>query len=176
MTRRTLRDACPPDGFLDGALQHGLVQVMTAPLARHPVDVEAGGRKHPLPRPLATGVRVLPGERPGQLHPAGSPLQIGSVLTLDQFRCRTSSVFTAAGRFIAQWRDIHKPTDIYFDAQEIVYVSEQRPSISVMEKSGKVLARFETAASGHGLWVDSAGDIYLASVGAKQLIKYARKR
>ena len=85
-------------------------------------------------------------------------------------------VFTAAGKFLSQWRDIHKPTDIYFDAQEIAYVSEQRPSISVMEKSGKVLARFETAASGHGLWVDSAGDIYLASVGAKKLIKYLRQR
>ena len=85
-------------------------------------------------------------------------------------------VFTGAGKFLAQWRDIHKPTDIYFDAQESAYVSEQRPSISVLEKSGKVLARFETAASGHGLWVDSRGDIYLASVGGKKLIKYVRQR
>jgi hypothetical protein len=85
-------------------------------------------------------------------------------------------VFTGAGKFISQWRDIHKPTDIYFDAQEIAYVSEQRPSISVLEKSGKVLARFETASSGHGLWVDSVGDIYLASVGARNLIKYVRQR
>jgi hypothetical protein len=30
--------------------------------------------------------------------------------------------------------------------------------------------------SGHGLWVDSAGDIYLASVGGKKLIKYVRRR
>ena len=84
-------------------------------------------------------------------------------------------VFTAAGTFISQWRDIHKPTDIYFDAQEIAYVSEQRPSISVLEKNGNVLARFDSP-SGHGLWVDSGGDIYLASVSGKSLTKYARKR
>ena len=45
----------------------------------------------------------------------------------------------------------------------------------VLDKMGKVLARFDSP-SGHGLWVDSAGDIYLASVGAKSLTKYTRKR
>lgn len=116
-------------------------------------------------------------EEPGEFHLPHSLWvdRQSQVYVCDRENSRIQ-VFTAAGRFIAQWRDIHKPTDIYFDAQETAYVSEQRPSISVMEKSGKVLARFETATSGHGLWVDSAGDIYLASVGAKTLIKYARKR
>jgi hypothetical protein len=45
-----------------------------------------------------------------------------------------------------------------------------------MDKSGKVLARFDTPVSGHGLWVDATGDIYLASVGSKRLIKYVRQR
>ena len=116
-------------------------------------------------------------EEPGEFHLPHSLWvdRQSQVYVCDRENSRIQ-VFTAAGRFLAQWRDIHKPTDIYFDAQEIAYVSEQRPSISVMEKSGKVLARFETAASGHGLWVDSAGDIYLASVGAKKLIKYVRER
>ena len=116
-------------------------------------------------------------EEPGEFHLPHSLWvdRQSQVYVCDRENSRIQ-VFTAAGRFLSQWRDIHKPTDIYFDAQEIAYVSEQRPSISVMEKSGKVLARFETAASGHGLWVDSAGDIYLASVGAKKLIKYARRR
>jgi DNA-binding beta-propeller fold protein YncE len=116
-------------------------------------------------------------EEPGEFHLPHSLWvdRQSQVYVCDRENSRIQ-VFTAAGKFISQWRDIHKPTDICFDAQEIAYVSEQRPSISVMEKSGKVLARFETAASGHGLWVDSAGDIYLASVGAKKLIKYARQR
>jgi hypothetical protein len=116
-------------------------------------------------------------EEPGEFHLPHSLWvdRQSQVYVCDRENSRIQ-VFTAAGRFLSQWRDIHKPTDIYFDSQEIAYVSEQRPSISVMEKSGKVLARFETAASGHGLWVDSTGDIYLASVGAKKLIKYVRRR
>src|SRR5207249_4934198 len=62
-----------------------------------------------------------------------------------------------------------EPTDIYFNKQQVAYVSEQRPSISIMDTSGgKVLARFDTPGSGHGLWVDSAGDIYLAEAGGKR--------
>ena len=116
-------------------------------------------------------------EEPGEFHlPHSLWVDIqGQVYVCDRENSRIQ-VFTAQGRFISQWRDIHKPTDIYFDAQEIAYVSEQRPSISVMEKSGKVLARFDTAGSGHGLWVDSTGDIYLAQVGGKTLTKYVRKR
>jgi len=57
----------------------------------------------------------------------------------------------------------------------VAYVSEQRPSISIMDRSGKVLARFDTPGSGHGIWVDSAGDIYLAEAGGKRLTKYIHK-
>jgi DNA-binding beta-propeller fold protein YncE len=116
-------------------------------------------------------------EEPGEFHLPHS-LWVdrgGQVYVCDRENSRIQ-VFTGAGRFLAQWRDIHKPTDIYFDAQEIAYVSEQRPSISVLEKTGKVLARFDTAGSGHGLWVDSRGDIYLAQVGGKRLSKYVRVR
>jgi hypothetical protein len=44
-----------------------------------------------------------------------------------------------------------------------------------MDRSGKVLARFDTPGSGHGLWVDSIGDIYLAEAGGKRLTKYIHK-
>ena len=116
-------------------------------------------------------------EEPGEFHLPHSLWvdKQGQVYVCDRENSRIQ-VFTGTGKFVSQWRDIVKPTDISFDAQEIAYVSEQRPSISVMEKSGNVLARFDTPVSGHGLWVDSAGDIYLASVGARKLIKYVRKR
>jgi DNA-binding beta-propeller fold protein YncE len=97
----------------------------------------------------------------------------GQVYVCDRENSRVQ-VFTAAGKYLSQWKDIHKPTDICFDKGEIAYVSEQRPSISVLEKNGTVLARFDSP-SGHGLWVDSLGDIYLASVGGKSLTKYARR-
>src|SRR3989441_13184475 len=81
--RRSLRDARPPHRLLHSALKHGFVQVMPAALARLPVDVDTRGRKHPLPRPLAAGVRVLPGQRPRELHPAGAVPEIGFVLPPD---------------------------------------------------------------------------------------------
>ena len=56
---------------------------MPAALARLPVDVDTRGRKHPLPRPLAAGVRVLPGQRPRELDPAGTVPEIGLVLPPD---------------------------------------------------------------------------------------------
>jgi len=116
-------------------------------------------------------------EEPGEFHLPHSLWvdKQGQVYVCDRENSRIQ-VFTGAGKFLSQWRDIVKPTDISFDAEEIAYVSEQRPSISVLEKSGKVLARFDTPVSGHGLWVDAiTGDVYLASVGAKKLIKYERK-
>ena len=116
-------------------------------------------------------------EEPGEFHLPHSLWvdKQGQVYVCDRENSRIQ-VFTGAGKFVSQWRDIVKPTDICFDAEEIAYVSEQRPSISVLDKTGKPLARFDTPVSGHGLWVDAiTGDVYLASVGAKKLIKYERK-
>ena len=116
-------------------------------------------------------------EEPGEFHLPHSLWvdRQSQVYVCDRENSRIQ-VFSAAGKFLSQWRDIVKPTDIVFDQTEVAYVSEQRPSISVMEKNGAVLARFDTPVSGHGLWVDVVGDIYLASVGSKRLIKYVRKR
>ena len=117
-------------------------------------------------------------EEPGEFHLPHSLWvdKQGQVYVCDRENSRIQ-VFTGAGKFLSQWRDIVKPTDISFDAEEVAYVSEQRPSISVLDKTGKPLARFDTPVSGHGLWVDAiTGDVYLASVGAKKLIKYVRQR
>jgi len=115
-------------------------------------------------------------EEPGEFHLPHS-LWVdpeGFVYVCDRENSRIQ-VFNANGKFISQWRDIHRPTDIYFNAQQVAYVSELRPSISILDRHGKVLARFDSP-SGHGLWVDSVGDIYLAEAGGKRLTKYVHKR
>ncbi len=114
-------------------------------------------------------------EAPGDFHLPHSLWvdRQGDVYVCDRENSRIQ-VFTAEGRFIAQWRDIHRPTDIYISPEEIAYISEIRPSVSILDKRGTVLARFDSP-SGHGLWVDSAGDIYLASNSGRSLTKYIRK-
>jgi DNA-binding beta-propeller fold protein YncE len=115
-------------------------------------------------------------QEPGEFHLPHS-LWVdrgGYVYVCDRENSRIQ-VFTAAGKFVSQWRDIHRPTDIYISDQGVAYVSEIRPSISILDRNGTVQARFDSP-SGHGLWVDSAGDIYLAEAWGKRLTKYVHKR
>jgi len=97
----------------------------------------------------------------------------GTVYVCDRENNRIQ-VFTAMGQYVAQWTDIHRPTDIYIDAQEIVYVSDLKPTVTIMDKRGMVIARWDSP-MGHGLWVDSVGDIYLADVLGKKITKYVRR-
>jgi len=46
--------------------------------------------------------------------------------------------------------------------------------ISVLDKQGKVLSRFDCRGSGHGSWVDGHGDIYLGGV-TGSIDKYVRQ-
>jgi hypothetical protein len=55
------------DGLSDGALKNRLVKVVATALGRVAVHVDPGGRKDPLPGPVAAGAWVLPGEGVGEL-------------------------------------------------------------------------------------------------------------
>ena len=93
-------------------------------------------------------------------------------------------IFSATGEFIKQWVDVRLPTDLHMDGNDIVYVAERPDNetlenwISVRDKSGNVLARWDTPRS-HQIWVDRRGDIYLVA-GLRGLpprgaaIKYSR--
>ena len=78
------------------------------------------------------------------------------------------------------WTDIHRPQDIALGSDGAFYVCEAEidgspPRVSVIDESGKVLARWESR-SAHGIWVDSKGNIYLALVEDKSVDKYVRQR
>jgi hypothetical protein len=67
------------------------------------------------------------------------------------------------------WNDIQRPMDIAIDRDGVFHVSEgpvdgSSARVSLLDRDQKVLARFEVRGSGHGMWVDSRGDIYLAGV------------
>src|SRR5438067_3711484 len=72
MARCGLGEAHLADCPMHRPLDHGLVQMVAAPLAGDRFEVRACRRKDPLPRPLAPRVGVLPPERVRHLHPSGS--------------------------------------------------------------------------------------------------------
>ncbi len=93
--------------------------------------------------------------------------QDGLVYVCDR-RNNRIQIFSATGAFIDQWVDVQLPIDLHIDGNDIVYVAERPDNetlenwISVRDKSGNVLARWDTPRS-HQIWVDRRGDIYLVA-------------
>jgi DNA-binding beta-propeller fold protein YncE len=99
-------------------------------------------------------------------------------------------IFDRGGRFVDQWRQVQRPSSIAFDAEGLVYVTEQGwkrgdyswskgdigealpASLCILTGDGSVVDRIGTAdgcrpgsfVAPHGLAVDSRGDIYVAEV------------
>jgi hypothetical protein len=77
------------------------------------------------------------------------------------------------------WPDLRRPLDISIDREGIFYISEGgvsglSPRISLMDKHGNVVARWDSL-SAHGSWVDTHGDIYLALGARMRVDKYVRQ-
>ena len=102
-------------------------------------------------------------------------------------------IFNAQGEFLDQWTELSRPTDIFIDEGENVYVSELTQRVSIFDGDGKLLARWgsqeqdkETALflAPHTIAVDSHGDIYVGEVaktfakidrGSRTVQKFARR-
>ena len=102
-------------------------------------------------------------------------------------------IFNAQGEFLNQWTELGRPTDIFIDEEEAVYVSELTQRVSIFDGDGKLLARWgsqgqdkETALflAPHTIAVDSHGDIYVGEVaktfakidrGSRTVQKFARR-
>jgi streptogramin lyase len=115
-----------------------------------------------------------PGGAPGQFrlpHNIWLDRQ-GRVWIADRENSRIQ-IFTPQGEFISEWTDVIRPTDIFIDDEETVYVSELCLRVSIFTIDGKLLARWgnegkdkETALfhAPHAIAVDSRGDIYVGEV------------
>ena len=88
-------------------------------------------------------------------------------------------IFDSQGKFIDAWYDVSRPSDIYIDEDDIVYVSEIGhvdnigPRISLFTIDGKAITRWggdmvdhmtDLFVSPHAISVDSNGDIYVGEV------------
>lgn len=102
-------------------------------------------------------------------------------------------IFNAQGEFIDQWTDLSRPTDIYIDNEDTVYISEVIGRISIFSINGKLLARWGNKEekdknalflAPHAIAIDSHGDLYVGEVsmthtgidrGSKTVQKFKRK-
>ena len=88
-------------------------------------------------------------------------------------------LFDLDGEFLEIWDDIQRPMDISVDSEGTLYISEgsvdgSSARVSVLNKQGGVLARFDCRGPGHGSWVDSHGDIYVG-LGEGGVDKFVRQ-
>jgi DNA-binding beta-propeller fold protein YncE len=102
-------------------------------------------------------------------------------------------IFDNQGKFLTQWTNVIRPTDIYIDKNDVVYISQLAPAVGIFTIEGKELARIscvpkdpatDLMIAPHALGVDSRGDIYVGEVamnhakydrGSRAVQKFARK-
>ena len=88
-------------------------------------------------------------------------------------------IFNSDGKFLSQWTDVSRPTDVVIDDDDVVYISELGdetgvgPGVSLHTINGELITRWGNKAvdhetdmflAPHALTVDSAGDIYVGEV------------
>lgn len=101
-------------------------------------------------------------------------------------------IFDDKGNFLSQWTDLIRPTDVFIDDEDTVYVSELCKRVSIFSIDGRLLARWGNEnheisdplfISPHAVAVDSKGSLYIGEVskthgkvdrGSRTIQKFAR--
>jgi len=94
----------------------------------------------------------------------------GRVMVADRQNDRIQ-IFTYDGDYLSEWGGFLRPTDIWMDSSGTVYIAELGNRVSILTRSGKLLARFGRSGDGlgefngaHGIWGDSQGNFYVSEV------------
>ena len=124
-------------------------------------------------------------DKPGLFHtPHGIWVHGDKVYVLDRENNRIQ-IFTTDGEFVDMWLNLERPTDMYVDKDDVVYISELEDHVSILHLDGNVIGRFGSERSKapgkfwgpHAIWVDSVGDMYVGEVlEGQRLQKFARRK
>ena len=102
------------------------------------------------------------------------------VMDRENNRCQ---VFDVNGVFLKEWPGVPNPNDAVIAADGLLHIATGHEGIHVMTLDGELVGKWNQRGDGpgqfrgypHGIWIDSAGDVYVAEVGAdKALQKFAR--
>lgn len=133
------------------------------------------------------------GTGPGEFGPVHSVTVDGTdrVIICDRENNRVQ-LFDYDGGFVEEWGDLYGPADAAVGADGLVYVVEQGDSIngrmnfqpngiSVLTMAGSVVGHWYEASSGgmvggHGIALDSIGNVYVADLVGKRVVKMVRER
>lgn len=115
-----------------------------------------------------------PGDDPGQFRlPHGIFADTMDRLWVADRENDRLQVFDKEGRFLYQWLQIGRPTDVIVDREGTVYVTELARRISIYDPERVLLARWGSQGDDrksalflapHSVAVDSRGDIYVGEV------------
>ena len=83
-------------------------------------------------------------------------------------------VFSVEGDYLAEWGDFFHPMDIFVDDQDTFYVTDQIPRITMLDSDGIMISRGRTPFNGHGMWIDSQGNMY-STGNVTGVTKYAKQ-
>lgn len=82
-------------------------------------------------------------------------------------------VFGTQGKFLGQWTHLNRPTSIFIQNEETVYITELSPRVSIFAMGGRLLTRWGNERpdkepplfiAPHAIAVDSKGDLYTGEV------------
>ena len=117
-----------------------------------------------------------PGTGPGQFKVPHS-LRVssdGRVFVCDRENNRVQ-VFTAEGQYLSEWTDFKGPMGIHIDSNQIAYVTDQVPRLSILTLDGELLARGRTLENGHNVYSDSRGDVYAVDASNARVQKFMKR-
>jgi len=88
----------------------------------------------------------------------------GRLLVTDRENNRIQ-FFNQDGNYLKEIGNVYHPMDIWIDKEGLIYVTDQTPSINMFSPEGEWIGRCRTfGIYGHGITVDSKGDIYIAEM------------
>ncbi|WP_431304461.1 hypothetical protein [Sediminicoccus sp. BL-A-41-H5] len=116
-----------------------------------------------------------PGRGPGQFCTPHAVWMnaFGEIAVADRDNSRVQ-IFTAAGEFLREITDVHKPMDIGSDSDGNWWVTDQVPRLSVFSRDGALVGRARAVLNGaHGIALHPDGSVLLAEINPSRLTRLA---